>query len=207
MAQIRRVCVFCGSSQKVPQVYLDAAAALGRFLARQGCEVVYGGGSTGLMGALADAALAAGGRVIGVIPEHFYTPNLAHTGLTRLEVVPDMHTRKARMAQLADAFIALPGGFGTWEELFEALTWAQIGLHEKPVGLLNVQGFYTPLLDFIAQARSQGFLFKDHEEMLVVAEDPAGLWAKLLAYQPRPHAVQAWLAQQRRGQDRLNSPG
>jgi len=195
MARLQSVCVFCGSSQRAARKYLDAAAAMGRFLARQGCRIVYGGGRTGLMGALADAALAAGGEVIGILPEHFYSPELVHTGLTRLEVVPDMHTRKARMHALADAFIALPGGLGTWEELFETLTWAQIGLHSKPVGLLNAYGFYTPLLRFLRQAREEGFLYKDHEAMLVVGETPEALWERLLAYRPNPKAVEAWLRQ------------
>ncbi len=195
MATIQSVCVYCGSSNHVNPKYLQVAAELGRFLAARGCRIVYGGGSTGLMGALADAALEAGGEVIGVIPDHFYVPELAHTGLTRLEVVPDMHTRKARMAQLADAFVALPGGFGTWEELFEVLTWAQIGLHQKPVGLLNAFGFYDRLLDFIRHAREQGFLYKDHEDLLLARPDPQSLWEALMAF--RPKAFRKWLTQPR----------
>ncbi len=195
MAAIESVCVYCGSSNHVDPKYLQVAAELGRFLAARGCRIVYGGGSTGLMGALADAALEAGGEVIGVIPDHFYVPELAHTGLTRLEVVPDMHTRKARMAQLADAFVALPGGFGTWEELFEVLTWAQIGLHQKPVGLLNAFGFYDRLLDFIRHAREQGFLYKDHEDLLLARPDPQSLWEALTAF--RPKAFRKWLTQPR----------
>ncbi len=191
MNALQRVCVYCGSSTHVDERYLRMAAAMGALLARQGCEIVYGGGSTGLMGALADAALEANGRVIGVIPQFFYTPELVHTGLNHLEVVPDMHTRKARMAQLADAFIALPGGFGTWEELFEVLTWAQIGLHRKPIGLLNAFGFYEPLLDFIRRAREQGFLYPEHEALLVVAETPEALWEALV--QARPPQLRKWL--------------
>ncbi len=193
MAEISSVCVYCGSSNQVNPKYLRVAADLGRFLATRGCRIVYGGGSTGLMGALADAALEAGGEVIGVIPDHFYVPELAHTGLTRLEVVPDMHTRKARMAQLADAFVALPGGFGTWEELFEVLTWAQIGLHQKPVGLLNAFGFYDRLLDFIRHAREEGFLYKDHEDLLLARPDPQNLWEALIAF--RPKTLRKWLTQ------------
>ncbi len=193
MADITSVCVYCGSSNGVDSKYFQVAAELGRFLAQKGCRIIYGGGSTGLMGALADAALNAGGEVIGILPEHFYTPELAHTGLTRLEVVPDMHTRKARMAQLADAFIALPGGLGTWEELFEVLTWAQIGLHQKPIGVLNAFGFYDPLLRFIAHARSEGFLYKEHEELLIARTTPQSLWEALVAFQPKP--LRKWLGQ------------
>lgn len=197
MPVFRRVCVYCGSSTRVQERYLEVAARMGRVLAQAGCEIVYGGGSTGLMGALADAALEAGSRVVGVIPQFFYNPQLAHTTLNHLEVVPDMHTRKARMAQLADAFIALPGGFGTWEELFEALTWAQIGLHRKPVGVLNAFGFYDPLLTFIRKARQEGFLYPEHEALLVVADTPEVLWQAL--QQARPPKLQKWLTHESGG--------
>jgi hypothetical protein len=134
---INAICVYCGSSDKVDGVYLQAAREMGQSIAGRGHTLVYGGGSTGLMGAVADSVLAAGGEVTGVITEQFNTPQLAHGRLTKMEVLPSMHERKARMAALADAFVVLPGGFGTMEEFFEALTWAQIGLHAKPVGLLN----------------------------------------------------------------------
>ncbi|NPA06293.1 MAG: TIGR00730 family Rossman fold protein [Chloroflexi bacterium] len=183
MADIRSVCVYSGSSDHVPATYFDAARWMGRAIASRGWRLVYGGGSTGLMGAVADAALEAGGEVIGVIPEHFYTPQLAHTGLTRLEVVPDMHTRKARMAELADAFVALPGGLGTLEELFEALTWAQIGLHHKPVGLLNWRGFYDALLAFLDRATQDGFLYQRHRDLLLVAETPESLLDALMTFE------------------------
>ncbi len=197
MTDIRSVCVYAGSSNRVARKYLEVAAQVGRFLAEKGCRIVYGGGSTGLMGALADAALEAGAEVIGVLPDHFYTPELAHTGLTRLEVVPDMHTRKRRMAELADAFIALPGGYGTWEELFEMLTWAQIGLHQKPVGVLNAFGFYDLLLQFVAQAREQHFLYRDHEALLLARPTIAALWDALVAFQPRP--LRKWLSPEGEG--------
>src|SRR4030065_302141 len=148
---------YCGSSDKMRPAYLEAARQMGTAIARRGLTVVYGAGCTGMMGAVADGALEAGGEVIGVIPELFATPQLMHTGLTRLEIVDSMHTRKARLAELADAFIALPGGFGTFEELFEMLTWAQIGLHRKPVGLLNTLDYFVPLLNMVEHARQRGF--------------------------------------------------
>ena len=195
MARQRHICVFCGSADDVAEAFVQAAQALGAALARRGYTLVYGGGSTGLMGAVADGALEAGGQVIGVIPEHFNTPALAHQGLTRLEVVPDMHTRKARMAALSDAFIALPGGYGTLEELFEALTWAQIGLHAKPIGLLNVQGYYNDLLAFIRRARAEGFLYAEHERLFVVGDTPDALLDAMAAYQ-HPGGVARWLRQE-----------
>lgn len=192
---LEKVCVYCGSSDQVPAVYLQAAYDLGAVLARAGLTLVYGGGRTGLMGALADGALAHGGQVIGVLPEHFNTPALAHNGLTRLEVVPDMHTRKARMAALADAFIALPGGYGTLEEFFEILTWAQIGLHAKPIGLLNTAGYYDGLLAFLSHVQREGFLYAEHRALFVQAETPSALLEALMAYR-HPGGVARWLRQQ-----------
>ncbi len=192
---LRRICVYCGSADQVPERYFQAARALGAALAQRGCTLVYGGGSTGLMGALADSVLQAGGRVIGVIPEHFNTPALAHNGVQRLEVVPDMHARKARMAELADAFIALPGGYGTLEEFFEALTWAQIGLHAKPIGLLNAWGYYDHLLAFVRQARQEGFIYAEHEALFVSAATPEALLEALAAYR-HPGGVKRWLRQE-----------
>ncbi len=191
----RRICVYCGSADHVPETYYDLARAMGRALARRGYTLVYGGGSTGLMGTLADSVLSAGGQVIGVIPEHFNTPKLAHNGLHRLEVVPDMHTRKARMAELAHAFIALPGGYGTLEEFFEALTWAQIGLHAKPIGLLNHRGYYDDLLAFIRKARQEGFIYAEHERLFVTAPDPEALLDALEAYR-HPGGVARWLREE-----------
>ena len=141
---LRSICVFCGSADGLKQVYLDAAFGLGQLLARQGITLVYGAGKTGLMGAVADGALSAGGEVIGIVPHNLNTSALIHAGLTRLETSENMHTRKARMSELAEAFIALPGGLGTFDELFETLTWVQIGLHHKPVGLLNTLNYYDP---------------------------------------------------------------
>ena len=189
---LQKICVYCGSSDDVPSIYFQAARDIGAALASRGYTLVYGGGSTGLMGAVADATLQHGGQVIGVIPEHFYTPQLRHESLTRLEVVPDMHTRKARMAELADAFIALPGGYGTLEEFFEILTWAQIGLHTKPIGLFNFQGYYDGLLAFIRHARQEGFIFAEHEALFVYATAAEPLLDALQAYQ-HPGGTERWL--------------
>jgi uncharacterized protein (TIGR00730 family) len=188
---LRRVCIFCGSSSGVLTAYAEAAAGLGRLLAERGIEVVYGGGRVGLMGVMADAALAAGGRVIGVIPGALATKELAHAGCTDLQVVGSMHERKARMAELADAFVALPGGIGTFEELFEVWTWGQLGFHQKPCGLLNVAGFYDGLTAFVRHAAEQGFLRSDHIAMLTVAVDPAVLLERLGEY--RPPDLAKWL--------------
>ena len=154
----RRINVFCGAAHGDDPVYTAAARALGQGLARRGIDVVYGGGRVGLMGELADAALAAGGRVYGVIPQKLRDLEVGHTGLTELFVVDSMHARKMLMASLSDAFIALPGGFGTLEELFEVVTWCQVGYHHKPVGLLNIAGYYDPLLTFIDHAAAAGFI-------------------------------------------------
>jgi len=190
--KIKRICVYCGSSDAVAAKYLSAAKALGTEIAKRGYGLVYGGGATGLMGAVADAVLALGGEVIGVIPQRFYTPKLAHHDLSRLEIVPDMHSRKARMAEIADAFIALPGGYGTMEEFFEIITWAQIGLHDKPIGLYNFQGYYDPILNFIGQAVDEGFIFTEHRGLFVAADSPKAMLDALEAYQ-HPGGVQRWL--------------
>ncbi|WP_116475318.1 LOG family protein [Zobellella maritima] len=176
---INRVCVYCGSSLGNDPRYRQQARALGEEIGRSGLELVYGGSSVGLMGILADSALAAGGRVHGVMPESLARAEISHTRLTQLDVVADMHARKARMASLGDAFIAMPGGFGTFEELFEILTWAQLGHHNKPVGLLNVNRFFDPLLALIDHAIGQGFIKADYRGLLVVAEQPKPLLAQL----------------------------
>jgi len=194
-APISSICVYCGSADNVPAAYYQAARDIGRAIAQRGYVLIYGGGSTGLMGAVADAALEAGGDVIGVIPEHFYTPKLAHDRLTRLEIVPDMHTRKARMAELADAFIALPGGYGTLEEFFEILTWAQIGLHAKPIGLFNFEGYYDGLLAFLRHAQQQGFIFPEHGNLFVHAHDADVLLEALENYR-HPGGVSRWLREE-----------
>ena len=165
------VCVFCGSSPGADTRYRDDAAALGTALARSGRRLVFGGGRVGLMGAVADAALAAGGNVVGVIPRHLADREVAHLGLTDLRVVNSMHERKALMSDLSDAFIALPGGLGTLEELFEVWTWGQLGLHRKPYGLLNTGGYFDALLAFLAHGVEQRFVKTEHRDMLVVETD------------------------------------
>ena len=165
---------------------------MGKTLAQAGIRLVYGAGKTGLMGAVADGALAAGGEVIGVVPENLNTPALIHAGLTRLEVTPDIHSRKARMSVLADAFIALPGGYGTFEELFETLTWVQIGIHHKPVGLLNIAGYFDPLLALIEHACNEGFIFPEHLDLLVQSEVPQDLLHDLLNFHA-PDGLDRWV--------------
>src|SRR5688500_15000316 len=188
---MRRVCVFAGSSAGVRPEYRAAAAALGRVLCERDIELVYGGAHVGLMGAVADAVMAAGGRVTGVIPDALVAKELAHTGVTELHVVASMHERKALMADLSGGFIALPGGWGTWEELFEVLTWGQLGLHTKPCGLLNAGGYFDGLLAFMAHAMHEGFVRTEQNAMLLVADTPAGLLDQMAAYR-RPR-VEKWL--------------
>jgi uncharacterized protein (TIGR00730 family) len=175
----RSLCVYCGSSNEVAPRWLEVARSMGQNLAERGIDVVFGGGHVGLMGAVADAAIAAGGRVHGVIPEKLFELELAHQGVTTLEVVRTMHERKLRMAELSDGFVALPGGFGTLEEIFEATTWTQLGYHEKPVGLLNAHGFYDGLLAFLEYAADQGFVRPPHRGMLQSATDPGELVDRL----------------------------
>lgn len=181
---LRSICVFCGASPGANPVYAEAAAALGRELAQRGMTLVYGGGEVGLMGVVADAALAAGGEVIGVIPQALQDSEIGHRGLTRLEVVEGMHARKARMAELADAFIALPGGLGTLEELFEVWTWGQLGYHGKPLGLLEVNGFYAKLIGFLDHLVDERFVRSQHRGMLQVRETPQDLLEALAAWEP-----------------------
>lgn len=169
------ICVFCASSSGADPRYVESARAFGELLARSGRRVVYGGGNTGLMGALAEGVLAARGEIIGVMPRHLVEREVAHRGLTRLHTVASMHERKATLAEMADAFVGLPGGLGTLEEFTEIWTWGQLGLHQKPYGLLNVGGYYTPLLDFLDHALAQGFVRPEHRAMVRVAEDPAVL--------------------------------
>ena len=181
---MKRLCVFCGSSTGDAPAYAAAARELGTALAGRKIGLVYGGASVGLMGAVADAALAAGGDVIGVMPEALAKKELAHAGLTDLRIVGSMHERKALMAELSDGFIALPGGLGTLEELFEVWTWAQLGYHAKPCALLNVAGFYDRLISFLDSVVEHHFLKPAHRDMLVVASDSDDLLARLAAYQP-----------------------
>jgi uncharacterized protein (TIGR00730 family) len=172
---VRRLCVFTGSSPGGHPDYAAAAAELGRTLAGEGIGVVYGGASVGLMGVVADATLAAGGEVAGVIPQALVDREIAHPGLSELHVVGSMHERKALMADLADGFVALPGGTGTLDELFEVITWAQLGLHAKPLGLLDVRGYYAGLVAFLDHAVQERFVAPQHRDMLVVADEPAAL--------------------------------
>jgi uncharacterized protein (TIGR00730 family) len=172
---MKRVCVYCGSSIGNQAIYREAAVAMGGLLAARGIGLVYGGGNVGLMGVIADAVLAGGGEVIGVIPHSLATREIAHAGVTDLRVVDSMHTRKAMMADLSDAFIAMPGGVGTFEEFFEAVTWTQLGLHRKPCGLLNAGGFYSALALFIDQAVSEGFIKPVHRASIVVDDNPERL--------------------------------
>lgn len=165
---LRSICVFCGSQSGVRDTYTTAARALGTELAQRGVEIIFGGGHVGLMGALADAALQAGGRVVGIIPQHLMTPEVAHQGLTELCVVDSMHARKQLMAARADAFIALPGGYGTFEELFEIITWLQLGLHAKAIGAVNISGFFDPLLALIQHAAQEGFIRPAHWDLLMI---------------------------------------
>ncbi len=187
---MNRICVFAGSKFGVRAEYRSAAEALGRAMATRHLAVVYGGAQVGLMGVLADAALSGGGQVIGVIPEALVAREVAHTGLDDLRIVATMHARKALMADLADAFIALPGGWGTFDELFEILTWSQLGLHRKPVGVLNVQGYFDPLLSLIAHAIDEGFVARDAGRLITVADSAERLLDQLAVHVvPAPAAV------------------
>lgn len=181
---MRRICVFAGSSLGARPVYTEVAQALGGELARRGLGLVYGGASRGLMGVVADAALAAGGEVIGVLPRGLFVREVAHQGLTELFEVGSMHERKALMAQLSDGFIALPGGYGTCDELFEAVTWAQVGIHQKPVGLLEVHDYFATLLAFVAHASDEGFIPAAQTGLLIRETDPAALLDAFARYQP-----------------------
>ncbi len=186
------VCVYCGSADNMDPVYLDAAYEMGAAIAERGLRLIYGAGSTGLMGAVADGALGSGGEVIGVIPKLFNTPTLAHSKLSHLEVVEDIHVRKARMIELAEAFIALPGGFGTLEELFEVLTWAQIGLHHKPIGLLNTRNYFNSLLKFVKHAQEEGFIYDEHQKLFTHTNLPEVLLNALVTYK-QPSGLERWL--------------
>ena len=193
---MKSICVFCGSSDSVHADYRTAAHTMGRTLAQRGIRLIYGGGKTGLMGEVANGALSAGGEVIGVIIPSMNTPALAHTGLTRMDIAPDMHGRKARMHELADGYIALPGGFGTWDELFEAITWAQTGAHEKPVGMLNVKNYYDPLLATMDHAVSEGFIFSEHRKSVYCESDSEKLLDAMEQYVHPREAVKRWLKEE-----------
>jgi uncharacterized protein (TIGR00730 family) len=190
---MKRICVFAGSSRGVRPEYAEAAPALAAELSRRGLGLVYGGGSVGLMGVLADAALAQGVEVIGVIPGPLATRELAHAGLSDLRVVGSMHQRKALMASLVDGFIALPGGLGTLEETLEMLTWSQLGIHGKPVGLLNVAGYFDGLRHLLAHAVTEGFIRPEYQSLLIAGDTPAALLDAFAVWRP-PAVVRAWLA-------------
>jgi uncharacterized protein (TIGR00730 family) len=193
---MKRLCVFCGSSAGIDPAYRSAAASLGHVLGARGIGLVYGGAKVGLMGAVADAALARGIEVIGVIPHALVSKEVAHDRLTDLRVVSSMHERKALMADLSDGFIALPGGWGTIEEWFEVLTWAQLGIHQKPCGLLNVAGYFDRLLAFARDSVAQGFVRPENQRMMLVDDDPDRLLDAMAAYQPLP--VRKWIADDER---------
>lgn len=190
-APLQRVAVYCASNDGVRPEYLECARALGTSIAQRGLTVVYGGGRVGLMGALADAAMAAGGEVIGVMPHGLVQREVAHHGLTALRIVDSMHERKAMIAELADAFITLPGGLGTLEEFFETWTWAQLGVHQKPIGLFDVSGYWAPLLALLEHVDAEGFLRGNPREWLVVNDDASSMLTQLQAFQPP--TVRRWI--------------
>ncbi|MBD1912078.1 MULTISPECIES: TIGR00730 family Rossman fold protein [unclassified Leptolyngbya] len=193
---MKRICVYCGSNFGDRPAYLQAAKELGIALADRDMTLVYGGGRVGLMGAIADATLAAGGQVIGIIPQALFDKELAHTGLTDLHIVGSMHERKSLMAELSDAFIAMPGGLGTFEEFFEIATWTQLGFHKKACGLLNIEGFYSELLSFLNHATNEGFIRSEHRSIVLTDEDPATLIEKLRHFEV-PN-VQKWIERSQR---------
>lgn len=189
---MKSIAVYCGSSDKVADEYFQLARDTGRILAESGIRVIYGAGATGLMGAVATAAMDAGGEVIGVMPEIFNTPQLALPTTTGFEVTTDIHARLARMIELSDGFIALPGGYGTMDEFFQTVTWAQIGLHTKPVGLLNHCGYYDKLLEFLGQVEEEGFMYSGHNGLYVSADTPQALLKAMEDFKPLPF-LHHWL--------------
>lgn len=191
MSERPYLCVFCGSRRGENPAYTEAARRVGTALARDGLGLVYGGGRVGLMGTVADAVLAGNGAVTGVIPEALSAKEIAHDGLTELIVVTSMHERKALMADRARGFLALPGGVGTFEEFFEILTWAVLGIHRKPIGLLNVNGYYDPLLKLIDHATNEGFVRPEHRDLVLASDDPEGIVSRLVTTVPPPGPV--WL--------------
>lgn len=192
---MKSICVYCGSAEATRTDFNLAGRQMGRILAESGIRLIYGGGKTGVMGAVADGALEAGGEVYGVIVESMNTPALVHTRLTRLEVTPTIHERKSRMYELAEGYIALPGGFGTFDELFETITWGQIGIHQKPIGLLNMLCYYDPLIEMMDRAVTEGFIFHEHRNMLSIAADPQELLEKMSQHTHPAEAVKRWMRQ------------
>jgi hypothetical protein len=191
---MKSLCVFCGSNAGINPVYAGAARAVGAEVVRRGLRLIYGGGNVGLMGIVADAVLALGGEVIGVIPHALAAKEVAHGGLTRLHTVGSMHERKALMAELSDGFLALPGGYGTLDEYFEILTWAQLGLHAKPCGLLNVGGFFDTLLAFLGRSVAEGFLREKHRALILVGKEPGDVLGMMAHYRPIP--TEKWIGKE-----------
>ncbi|MCP8618125.1 TIGR00730 family Rossman fold protein [Salirhabdus salicampi] len=181
---MKNVCVFAGSNYGARPSFKQGANQLGSLLATKGIELIYGGSNTGLMGEVANEALAQNGDVTGVMPKGLFKGEIVHEHLTQLIEVQDMHERKAKMNNLSDGFIALPGGLGTFEELFEVLSWSQIGIHQKPIGILNIENYYTPLLDLIEHATTEQFMYKSHQELILSAEDPEDLLEMMINFQP-----------------------
>ena len=193
---MKRICVFCGSNQGARNEYIEAAQELAQVLVKRNLALVYGGGNVGLMGIIADAVLAEGGEVIGVIPQSLVDREVAHQNLTTTHVVNSMHERKALMADLSDGFIAMPGGMGTFDEFCEILTWAQLGIHQKPCGILNVENYFTPLLKMFDHALAEGFLREAHRDLVIEATKPEILLDLFANYQPQ--AVAKWMDQNKR---------
>lgn len=193
---IKSICVYCASSPGVDPAFVIAARSMGQLIAREGIRLVYGGGHVGLMGAVADAALAEGGEVHGVITRALEDKEIAHGGLTRLDVVETMHQRKAAMADMSDAFVMLPGGLGTLEEFFEVLTWTQLGVHAKPCGILDVEGYFDPLQDLLDAATRQRFVREEHRQIVMTESDPASLLSRLRSW--TPVTVDKWLDRSQR---------
>jgi uncharacterized protein (TIGR00730 family) len=189
--QMKRICVFCGSNRGVRSEYIEAAQHLGRVLVQRNLSLVFGGGNRGLMGIIADTVLAEGGEVIGVMPQSLVNQEVAHQNLTKMHIVNSMHERKALMADLSDGFIALPGGMGTFDEFCEILTWAQLGIHQKPCGILNVENYFTPLLKMFDHATDEGFLREAHRDLVLESTKPETLLELLDNYQPKP--VVKWM--------------
>nr|WP_250630600.1 TIGR00730 family Rossman fold protein [Rhodoflexus caldus] len=181
---MKSICVYCGANSGVNPVYIETATAVGSFIANHHMRLVYGGGRVGMMGAVADEVLRCGGKVTGIIPDFLLSAEVGHTKLNELVVVKSMHERKTKMFEISDGFLALPGGMGTFEELCEILTWAQLGLHQKPIGVLNVNGYYDKLLDFLDYAVQQGFYKPEYRAMLLHDSDMESLYQKMLAYSP-----------------------
>ncbi|MEM8608611.1 MAG: TIGR00730 family Rossman fold protein [Myxococcota bacterium] len=189
---MQRICVFCGSSPGTRPEFTEATEGFARLIVERGMTLVYGGAKLGLMGVLADTVLAEGGEAIGVIPSVLTRKEIVHEGLTKLHEVSSMHERKARMAELSDGFVSLPGGLGTWEETFEMLTWAQLGIHDKPCALLNVSGYFTPVVDLFEHALEEGFLRRPYHDMLIVETSGETLLDRMASYEPP--ARHEWLS-------------